>query len=315
MKKSRAAFTLVELLVAACVSVLLAGIIYTMGSEALFSFSRNVSLNRAYSEARNSMDRIGELMQSAGNIPVLLNEDGSNWGSTAITGAPNGLATRAAGMRFYRYSTQPSYDITTCLTTGNTMQVAVPAGGTAPKVGDLVAINAVGFQGIVATVSGTGVATMTFTNMSKVTATTIASLCSANTTSTPDLSSYYCLLYNHVAFIAVSTPALTSPAAAPTTSNAVASTATELRYYPDFNVLGTYKVIAHLVINQTDVEEALIQRPRPFQLLSKPTVTVTLCEQAPDYNKRTRDISDAITFDRVQSSLGSRCPLLLNGPF
>ena len=314
-KKSRAAFTFVEMLVATAVSAVLGGIIYTMGSEALFSFSRNVSLNRAYSEARSSMDRIGTLLQASGHVPVLLNEDGSLWATTASNGVPGTNPSEAAGVRFYCYGSQPSYDITTCTTTGNTMAVAVPAKIAAPKIGDVVAINAVGFQGIVASVTGTTIVTMTFTNMSGTAATSIASLCSSNSSSVTDLSSYYCLLFNRVAFIAVSTPALGNPAAVPTAANAVPATATELRYYSDANVLTKYKVIAHLTLNQTDAQETLIKRPRPFQVLATPTVTVTLCEQAPDYTNRAPIISDATTFTRVQSSFGSRCPLLLTGPW
>ena len=281
MKNSRAAFTLTEILIAAAISVVLAGIIYTMGSEALFSFARNVSLNRGYSEARSTMDRIGELVQSAGHTPVLLNEDGSLWSTSSLATSPTMNATEAAGIRFYCYGTQPSYDITTCTTTGNTMKVAVPAGTASPKVGDVVAINAVGFQGIVASVAGTNPVTLTFTNMSGVAAATIASLCSSNSSSITDLSPYYCLLYNRVAFVAVSMPALASPSAAPTAANAVAATTTELRYFSDANVMTNYKVIAHLVLNQNDLQEKFILRPRPFQVLATPTVTVTLCEQAP----------------------------------
>ncbi len=317
MKKSRAAFTLVELLVASCVACLLGGIIYTMGSEALFSFSRNMSLNRCYSEARSSMDRVGGLMQSAGHLPVLLNEDGSVWASNTLTpSAGNVKATEAAGVRFYHVSIVPTFDITTCTTTGNSMAIAVANAAAAPKIGDLLTVATVGFQGIVSTVSASGAsATLTFTNMAGTTAATIGSLCASSNTIT-DLSPYYCLVYNRVAFIAVSTPALSSPSAAPTSSNVSAATATELRYYSDANILTNYKVIAHLVLNQNDLQEVFIQRPRPFQILNSPAVTVTLCTQSPDYTNRSATISDANTFTRVQSTLSSRCPTLLTtGPF
>ena len=317
MKKSRAvaAFTLVEVLVAACVSCVLAGIIYTMGSEALFSFCRNLSVNRCYSDARGSLDRIGNALQSAGHVPVLLNEDGSAWASTALASTPAMNATSAAGMRFFCNGTMPTFKMTSCSSGSTTMTITIPAGGLLPKNGDLVSIGAVGFQGIVSgTPTGTTSMTLSFTDQTG-TAQSIGNLCSPAITTTTDITATqnYCLLYNRVAFIAVSSPALTSPAAAPTAGNTSAATSTELRYYPDANVLTKYKVIARLVINQTDPQEKFIQRPRPFQIISSPTVTTTLCVQAPDYSNRVNVISDASSFTRVQTSLGSRCPLLLTG--
>lgn len=317
MRRSRAAFTLIEVLVASCVSVLLGGIIYTMGSEALFSFSRNISLSRCYFDARSTIDRLGAAMQSAGHTPVLINEDGTLWTSTQAGNVPGTNPTSAAGVRFYGYNTQPSYHITSCNSSGSTMTIALPNAASLPKKGDLVTINAVGFQGIVSnTPTGTTSTSLSFTDMYGVSQ-TIGTLCNPDITTSTDITTLqsYCLLFNRVAFIAVSTPALSNPAAAPAIGNVVAATSTELRYYSDANVLTKYKVLAHLVIDQSDTQEKFIVRPRPFEILASPTVTTTLCVQSPDYTNRTSVISDATTFTRMQTSLASRCPLLLQGPY
>ena len=44
-----------------------------------------------------------------------------------------------------------------------------------------------------------------------------------------------------------------------------------------------------------------------------PTISVTICAEGPDYNKR--NLGTANTFTQMQTCLGSRCPLLLRGPF
>ena len=129
MKRARtAAFTLIELLMAAGASTILAGIIYTVASEGLFSFARNASINRAFSEARNSIDHITANLQSAGYTPVLLD----------ATGAVATSATAAAqGVRFYRYGGLPAYDIPSGKTSDSTLVVRyssyqTPGSTTAP---------------------------------------------------------------------------------------------------------------------------------------------------------------------------------------
>ena len=317
MKKSRAAFTLAELLVAAAVSTVIASVIYTLGSDALFAFARNMSTNRCYSEARAAMDRISSLVQSAGHTPVLVNEDGTAWSSSTLPSTSK-ATQEAPGVRFYRLASQPSYAITSCASSGSTMTVTLPSGADAPKVGDVVLIGAVGFQGIVSSVTGSGTSyTLKFTDMNGVSQ-TIGILCNPDITTATDItaSQNYCLIFNRVGFIAVSTPALASPAAAPSASNISIATATELRYYPNFNDLTTYKVIGHLVIDQSDSEESYIQRPRPFQINASPAVSVTLNDLALDYTNRTRNISYATMYTQVQSSFGARSPRLLSqGPF
>ena len=104
MRRS-AAFTLVEILVATCLSSVVGLIVYGVASEGLTSFARNVSINRSYSNARQSIDRISIAMQSAGHTPILVTNTG--------TDVPSGTATTAAGIRFWRYNSTPLYYINT----------------------------------------------------------------------------------------------------------------------------------------------------------------------------------------------------------
>ena len=90
---------------------------------------------------------------------------------------------------------------------------------------------------------------------------------------------------------------------------------TKLRYYPRapttttaFNTAANYKVIANLVAAPTNANQQL-----PFSLGPAPTIAITLCAEGPDYNNR--HLGTANTFTQMQTCLGSRCPLLLRGPF
>ena len=167
MKRARlAAFTLIELLMAAGASVLLASIIYTVASEGLYSFARNASINRAFSEARTSIDHITANLQTAGYTPVLVDATG------AVTTSPTAAA---AGVRFYRYIGLPVYDIPSGTTSGSTLVIhysgyQTPTGSGSPVlVGDLMTIPLLGFQATVASVvvgtrngDGSGQVTLSF---------------------------------------------------------------------------------------------------------------------------------------------------------
>ncbi len=314
----RRAFTIVELLVATGVSVVLSGIIYTIGSEALASFARNISINRSYSDARLSLERIGNALQSAGHKPILVDNTG--------VALPDGT-TQGAGIRFYRYGFSPTYAIPSGTSSTKTLAVTVAVGQNVPDEGDLVVIPQIGFQGSATDVScslpddsinksGASVtATITF-------AATVTSGCVPATTTATNFTSasYSCQIYRQVAFVAV-------PPAAGVTAGV-----TQLRYYPHamsasstgtacgglaannsataFNTPANYKVIASLPLNGTNAQ---IQ---PFQLLSAnaPTVTITLCAEGPDYNKR--GLNTANTFSQMRTSLGSRLPpRTLRAPF
>ncbi len=324
MHSRRAAFTLVELLIAAAVSVILAGIIYTVGSEALISFGRNISINRSYSDARLSLERISTALDSAGHVPVLVDSTG------LVTTGP------AAGVRFYRYSYLPTYQIPSGNSGSTSLALTIAAGQSVPAIGDLAVIGQIGFQGTAISVScaitpgtpnTTGApvpATLTF-------ASTITSGCvpalsasqdftyvAGDSTKTPPKASnsFSCQIFTQVAFIAV-------PPAAGTSAGV-----TQLRYYRRamsanaggtaggglsnfngatvFNDPGNFKVIASLPLNATSAQIL------PFQMLSQnaPTLNIVLCAEGPDYNKR--NLGTANTFTKMQTSLGSRCPLLVS---
>ncbi len=281
-----AAFTLAELLVTAGLSVILASIIYTVGSEALVSFARNISINRSYSDARIALDRIAQTVQSSGHTPVLVNSDG-------LTTA---AASPAAGIRFYRYDSTPCYLITAGLVNAKTITITVPSVNDSPQVGDLISIGAIGFQGLVTAVSADK-KTLTFANTLAsgcVPATAVTSLAPVAATPSTDAVQYSCLAFTQVAFVAVGT---------------------QLRYYPRaatsataFSTAANYKVIANLVASPSNPNQQL-----PFQLGPAPTINVTICAEGPDYNNR--QLGTANTFTQFETCLGSRCPLLLRGPF
>ncbi len=336
-RRRQLAFTLVELLVATCASAVLASIIYTVGSEGLTAFARNISINRSYSDARFSLEIISNALQSAGHVPILLDS----------TGVATGGALPAAGVRFYRYGFSPTYQIPGGSSSTMTLTVTVATGQTVPSIGDLVAIAQIGFQGTVTAVScslpsGT-------TNSSSATpatlsfATTITAGCVPVTTTTTSFtvttsSAYSCQVYTQVSFIAV-----------PPTSGTSAGI-TQLRYYRRamsasatgtacgglaaynsatvFNNPTNYKIIASLPLNATSTQILPFQLP---QVIPSPTpsssplptptpvppalpLSVTLCAEGPDYNNRSLHTAD--TFTQMQTSLGSRVPALtLRGPY
>lgn len=327
-RRRSSAFTLIELLIATAVSVVLSGIIYTVGSEALISFARNISINRSYTDARLSLERIGSAAQTAGHTPVLIDSAG------LITSA-----TPAAGIRFYRYGLTPTYLIPSGSSSAKTLTITVATGQAVPVMGDLVVISQIGYQGTISAAVTCSAASGTTNNGSATTATltfasTITSGCVPALSADKDFTvkagspaasppvagtAYSCQVYSQVAFIAV-------PPASGTSGGS-----TQLRYYrramsastsgtacgglsaynsaTAFDNPANFKVIASLPINGTAAQIS------PFSLpgANAPTVNVILCAEGPDYNKR--NLHTANTFSQVQSSLGPRCPLLLRGPF
>ena len=314
MKSRRqAAFTLIELLMAAGVSTILGGIIYAIASEGLYSFARNASINRAYTDARRTVDRITADVQSAGYYPTLLDATGSP--ITVNTGKP--MTDAAAGVRFYRAGSLPTYEIPSGSTNDSTLTVYCSSyqtgGGTTGAIlkGDLVTIPLLGFQGTVASVanatapSGMVGEKLTFTSA----VTTIGSVCapvrtSANPVSftyTPAVAAvgstpavpavyYTALVFRQVAYIAVPN----------TDSKGNVLPGAQLRYYPQamssvaggtacggvsdfngaaFNTATNYRIMANLyggVVTQASPNPA-VNPLMPFQLLmSLTTLTTTV---------------------------------------
>lgn len=326
-RRRRAAFTLIELLIASAVSVLLSGIIYTLGSEALITFSRNISINRSYTDARLSLERIANAAQSAGHVPTLVDSSGLNSNNT-----------QAAGCRFYRSETAHTYAIPSGNSGSSTLAITVATGQYVPAVGDLVAISQIGFQGTITSLTCTVLLLPDAKNAGPVPVTatlgfagTITSGCvpplsaakdftikSGSPSANPPVAgtAYSCQIYTQVAFIAV--PPV----------NGAATGSTQLRYYrramsasatgtacgglaafnnaTAFNNAANYKVIASLPLNGSATQLL------PFAVTS-PVLNITLCAEGPDYNNRS--LHTANTFSQMNTSLGARCPILLRGPY
>ena len=303
------AFTLAELLVAAAASVFLASIIYTAGSEMLLAFARNISINRSYSDARLALERIAQTIESAGHTPVPLNGDGLTLLSPT-TDPRTGLPVPAPGIRFYRLDPAPSNTamvVQSGLSTGTSLLIKIPTGGSVPQVGDLMSIPLLGFQNLVTAVSGAApMVTLSFGGS------TIASGCKpalstsyvfvptqpVAITPTPVPQPIYCacLQFTQVEFLVVGTQLRYYPRA-PTTSAAVSAAS-------------NYKVITNLVAATQSNPNSLL----PFSVGPVPTIGITLCAQGPDYNN-VSNIHAANVYTQMQTCLGPRNPLLLQGPF
>ena len=299
MGRSNTAFSLVELLVAGAVSTVVGLIIYGVATEGLIAFARNVSINRSYSDARRSLDRVAAAMQSSGHVPILLTTAGAD-----TTTSP------AAGVRFWRYGTKPRYVIpqssTTTLTAPTlstktiTISLASPSdtfgstassgSGAVPLVGDLITVPVLGFQGAVTGVSASGAtATLTFANnISTYTSPVLSTL----PTVIPPIA---CVDWTPVAFLVVGK---------------------QLLYFPRF-ISGTtsitnpanYKVIANLISPTAAVTTTLT----PFSSGPLPTINIDLYAEAPDYNNR--NLGSANTYTYFQTALSPRNPIVLRSPF
>ena len=147
------AFTLVEVSVATAIFAMLGLVVYGVASEGLFAFSRNISINRSYGEARRALERIGSALGTAGYQPQLLDGNGAallNADGTANTVGP------AAGIRFWRYGSAYCYNVTTTpLLTDTSLVLSLykpdtvsgtPVLQPPPAVNDLITITAIGFQ-------------------------------------------------------------------------------------------------------------------------------------------------------------------------
>ena len=302
--RRQAGFTLVEVLVAAGLSTLVGLIAYGIASEGLVDFARNVSINRSYSNARQSLDRISIAMQSAGHTPVLVD----------ATGADTTSAT-AAGIRFWRYSSSPLYYINTPAITDSSLTLSLLKPNTAatmlppPAVGDMITVAVLGFQAQALSVatggSGTSAtATVTFAGSiaskhlppRRSPPPPLAAAAASAAVPNTEKGQMSCLDWTSVAFIAVNN---------------------QLRYFPKFlsgttNVAtpASYQVLTYLT---TALGSAPV--PLPFSLGPSPSINVDLYAEAPDYNNRTAiagtsngstGLSTANTYTFIESALSPR---------
>lgn len=256
-----AAFTLIELLISTGVASALGAILYVVATEGVTSFARNASVNRSYNEARSALDRIAGQVQSAGQTPVLVDANG-----TALTNA-----SQAQGVRFYRYSTLPTYQIPSGTTADSFLTInftKYQSAGNAQnwvQPGDLATIPLIGFQGTIVSISnytknadGSGSMKLNFTPAvtgSSPTLTNIGDGCvpalptdsttkkrietsfvptAKDTSKTPNTPAQYytCLIFRQVAYIAVPNNATDATAGA------------QLRYYSQAMSTGAGTVTA-----------------------------------------------------------------------
>ena len=293
MRKRRrsAAFTFTEIMISMTLAGVLGSIIYLVSTEALASFARNASINRSYTDARITIDRLAQTIASAGHVPILVDTNG----------APTTVSP-AAGIRFYRANPNSNYQITAGLTNSSNVSIVIKlaSGQTMPGVNDICTIPTLGYQGIVSSYFAYGSGyNLTFTHL-------VSADCSPPATTTIDLSNpqLYTQSWTQVAFIVVGN---------------------QLRYYSHarsvandtaavFNNPTNYDV-AHLVnlasaaYNSSGTAATPLL---PFSVVNSPTVTVQLYAQNPDYSNRTTAISNNIgsanTYTFMQSSLGPRSP-------
>lgn len=308
-RRSSAAFTLVEAMVSTALAGVLGGIIYLVAGEAVTSFARNVSINRSYTDARLTLDRIAQTIGSAGHAPVLVDATG-----TAPTGTPAPAGTAYAGVRFFRADPKSNYKITAgTVGPGNSnakITISLAAGQTAPSAKDLGVIPAIGDQGFSYEGSINSVSTsstsceLTFANSlftdSKPTPTASVNLAS------PQL---YLQTYTQVAYIVIGNQLRYYPHAKTTTTDTTS-----------LNNPANYQVLVNLVSSAYTSAGAAATPLLPFSIVNSPTVQVQLYAEAPEYNNRTTARSAVVgstnTYTFMQCSLGPRSPVMLTrGPY
>ncbi len=309
MKTRRhAAFTFVELIVAMAIGTAVGLIAYGIASEGVISFARNVSINRSYTNARQSIARIANVMQSAGHIPQLVD----------ATGADTNVSP-AAGIRFWQYSSTPLFYITTPAITDTSLTLSLIKPGTttttipAPSIGDMISIALIGFQARATGVSVTGTTavvsfsgTITSNVPTTLSSTTLASAITGATTAGAKMT---CLVWTSVAYIDINN---------------------QLRYFPRFisgttsvSTASNYKVITYLT-----AALGTATTPLPFSLGPPPSINIDLYVEAPDYNNRNplvggvtstnnsyNGVNSANTYTYLQTAISPRNSGLLNSPY
>jgi prepilin-type N-terminal cleavage/methylation domain-containing protein len=304
-RRSRGAFTLVEMLVTLSMFGVLGGIVYGIATEALVAFARNTSINKSYTDARLSIDRLAQLIQSAGHPPSLVDVSG-----TPLTTNTNGPAP---GVRFYRGSSAPLYTVAggaSLVLTSTTVSLTIASGQSPPQTGDLFLAGGIGFQAVGSVTTSGTTATVTFPAA-------ISTYCQTTPSTTGVAACKSLLAFTRVAYVAVGT---------------------ELRYYPIarsvsvdtaavFNNRANYQVVANL-----PATPGATTQTTPFSLSTSPGMTslliVALCAEAPDYNNRNsvsgtqtansgsyNKLGAASTYCQINTSLGSRIPTLIRAPY
>lgn len=137
--RSKAAFTLVELMVYAMITILIGGVVYSALRSGTILSAKNVSINRSHDALREALDRLSRQLQTARNVPTLIDTTGN----VVTLGA-------AAGLRYdcvigEPYVLDPVLGAGSISSTSTTLVVhrSVSATGAPPipKVGDILLIS------------------------------------------------------------------------------------------------------------------------------------------------------------------------------
>lgn len=295
--RSSKAFTLVESLVACTLLGTVGAIIYTLANAGLLSFARNLSINKSYEDARSTLEWIALYVQSAGQMPTLLEADGD---SVSGTGP-------AAGILVYRLLNSPTYTNQSAVSFDATYLTAIIATGQAvPRAGDLVlftSLDTTRAQGFQAKISSVG---------------------------TPSGNTVRLNFSNTVG--SSSQPVVTSGTAIPANARfqifsrvaiiAAGAQGKELRYYPfvrtvaadgqtAFDNPANYTVLANLVPPDRN-NNASFCLPFSFPDANRSLLDVDLRCELPTYNRQSKGGLDPFNyFSPAQCSYAPRSPNLL----
>ena len=81
------AFTLVELLIASAVGMVVVGMTYSFSWAGTILLAKNLATNLSNNELRGALDEIGDRVQSANSVPVLVDATGAATSTTPNVGA------------------------------------------------------------------------------------------------------------------------------------------------------------------------------------------------------------------------------------
>lgn len=85
-RHSQGAFTLVEIVLALAVGVVVSALAFTYLRTGSLLFAKNVSMNRSNNELRETLDKITDRVQTAVNVPVLIDATGAVTATTPAAG-------------------------------------------------------------------------------------------------------------------------------------------------------------------------------------------------------------------------------------
>jgi prepilin-type N-terminal cleavage/methylation domain-containing protein len=135
---SRAGFTLVELMVSVALCAIAGLILLAVLVSTMKLSSQNVVTNISSHRARQTLDRLGELVRYAQDTPVFIKSDG-----TTTTGTSDGILVKntQTGPYIFRNSDGKAADDIISGSTSFMVEYAPSAGADIPKVGDFFLVN------------------------------------------------------------------------------------------------------------------------------------------------------------------------------